>query len=281
MYSCPSTTQTAAKHKLTCFRRATVHQINLHPYDSQTQSTPSLQPQLCYSPPTMSRSEPARSPTNMWPRPQSITTSATPITQPSTLPQVKPKSKTLPKTLPNLDYLSFGNEAETPTSPPSITRNTQPVKPEPGPTDWEKLLGSLDNGETNIYDACYGGPPIDALIDTSPLSHLNNASTPALVGTGETPIAWSQDLWALCQTETNTTAGSSNPGLTPVNHAPSILSFSSQDDGLSGSEDFGNVEDWSVNATTTGTSTEKFRGFMVPADDGLGGFGGAGEWVTL
>lgn len=218
----------------------------------------------------------------MRPLPQTTTTSNNTTTQPSTLPQPEPKSRTSPKKLPNLDYLSFGNEAETPTSPPTSARNTQPVKTEPGPTDWEKLLGSLDNGETNIYDACYGGPPIDALIDTSPLSHLNNTSTPTLVGAGETPIAWSQDLWALCQTETNTTSASSNPGLTSVNHAPSILSVSSADDGLSGSEDFGNVEDWGVGDTMTqSASTERFRGFLVPADDGLGGFGGATEWVTL
>lgn len=199
--------------------------------------------------------------------------------RPSAPPQLKPKPHSAKKKLPNLDYLSFGNEPETSTSPPS-NRNTQPVKTEPGPTDWEKLLGSLDNGETNIYDACYGGPPIDALIDTPNTHLMTSSSTSAFVG-GETPIAWSQDLWALCQTESNTTSGSSsNPGLTPLNHAPaSILSFSSADDGLSGSEDFGSgstpQDDWTVTQASEG-----FRGFVVPADDGLNGFG-SGEWVSL
>lgn len=297
--------QPVASTELTAIRRATVHQIDLHPYSQQTQSTPALQPQSCYSPPSVSRSEPARSPVNMYPRLQVTADSHRTTTPSSTLPPLKPKSKTVPKKLPNLDYLSFGNDSEPSSSPPSA-RNTQPIKSEPAPTDWEKLLGSLDNGETNIYDACYGGPPIDALIDTaSPI----NLATVGGGGGNDTPIAWTQDLWALCQTETNPTGSSSsssgtshkssggssnnNPGWTPsLNPAPSVLSFSSADDVLSGSEDLGNIEDWGANnrdtttTTTTNTQTtqtplEKFRGFVVPADgDGLSGFGG-GEWITL
>ncbi|KAF2214979.1 hypothetical protein CERZMDRAFT_120476 [Cercospora zeae-maydis SCOH1-5] len=251
-------------------RRATVHQINLHPYGQQTSSMPSLQPQTSYSPTSTSRSEPARSPENLYSRPQSTATTNAPI-RPSAPPQLKAKAHATKKKLPNLDYLSFGNEPETTSSPPNV-RNTQPVKPEPGPTDWEKLLGSLDNGDINIHDSVYGGAALESLIGTP---NLNSSSTPALTG-GETPIAWSQDLWALCQTETNTTSTSSNPGLTPVNHAPaSILSFSSADDGLSGSEDLGTGnspnEDWTL------TSGETFRGFVVPADDAFG----STEWISL
>ncbi|PIB01549.1 Transcriptional activator protein acu-15 [Cercospora beticola] len=251
-------------------RRATVHQINLHPYSQQTSSMPSLQPQTSYSPTLTSRSEPARSPVNLYSRPQSTAITNAPV-RPSAPPQLKPKPNAVKKKLPNLDYLSFGNEPETTTTPPNV-RSTQPVKTEPGPTDWEKLLGSLDNGDMNIHDSVYGGAPLEALMDTP---NLNSASTPALVG-GETPIAWSQDLWALCQTDTNTTSTSSNPGLTPVNNAPaSILSFSSADDGLSGSEDFGTGN--SPNDDWTLTSGETFRGFVVPADDAFG----STEWISL
>ncbi|PPJ54164.1 hypothetical protein CBER1_01095 [Cercospora berteroae] len=251
-------------------RRATVHQINLHPYSQQTSSMPSLQPQTSCSPTLTSRSEPARSPVNLYSRPQSTATTNAPV-RPSAPPQLKPKPNATKKKLPNLDYLSFGNEPETTTTPPNV-RSTQPVKTEPGPTDWEKLLGSLDNGEMNIHDSVYGGAPLDSLIDTP---NLDSSSIPALVG-GETPVAWSQDLWALCQTDTNTTSTSSNPGLTPVNNAPaSILSFSSADDGLSGSEDFGtgnsSNDDWTL------TSSETFRGFVVPADDAFG----STEWISL
>lgn len=269
MYLCGAT-KSVMDARLTHHRRATVHQINLHPYSQQTSSTPSLQPQTSYSPTLTSRSEPARSPVNLYSRPQSTAITNAPV-RPSAPPQLKPKPNAVKKKLPNLDYLSFGNEPETTTTPPNV-RNTQPVKTEPGPTDWEKLLGSLDNGDMNIHDSVYGGAPLEALIDTP---NLNSASTPALVG-GETPIAWSQDLWALCQTDTNTTSTSSNPGLTPVNNAPaSILSFSSADDGLSGSEDFGTGN--SPNDDWTLTSGETFRGFVVPADDAFG----STEWISL
>lgn len=227
-------------------RRATVHNISLHPQGVPSQSQPSLQPTTArYDPASMSRSEPARSPVNMFSRPPSTaqrTLGATPHQQ-----HIKPKPR---QAITNLDYLSFGTE----TQPQS---NTHPVKPEPGPTDWEKLLGSLDNGPTNIYDACYGGPPVDALLNIPSLGmHHNNHSAGTI-----NDVAWSGDLWALSTTDTNT---SGNSALTTSSgHPESILSFSTDEGNMNSStDDFS----YSMPATTNGQciSNDAFRGIVMP-----------------
>ena len=282
-------------------RRATVHNISLHPQGVPSQSTPSLQPTNRYDPASMSRSEPARSPVNMFSRPSSTT--VRPSAPP---PQLKPKSRQQPPLrLTNLDYLSFGNEPEV--QPQPHRRATQPVKPEPGPTDWEKLLGSLDNGQTNIYDACYGGPAVEALLDnsggndttmnpnnsntiTAPAgptlynqqTHQNhpNTSTPALndINWNTASAVQAADLWALCQTDTNTSGFTSH-------HPDSLLSFSSGDEGGFGAgssgEEFGACNDWvSVSSaggsgqvgSNLGVGSDMVRGIVMPADfEGDGG----------
>jgi len=153
----------------------------------------------------------------------------------------------------NLDYLSFGSEGET-------TINSHPVKPEPTPTDWEKLIGSLDNGQTNIYDACYGGPPVNALLDVPSLGmHHNNHSANAVHD-----VAWDGDLWALTTTSTNT---SNNSVLTTNSgHPESIVSFSTEEGNLSGSnEDFTNLH-WDNSSITnvTGASNDAYRAIVMP-----------------
>jgi hypothetical protein len=80
---------------------------------------------------------------------------------------------------PNLDYLSLNNTpvASQPQSPiqsrsqpPPISAHT-PIFPHSGgysstkasgvsASEWEALLGSLDGGQTNLYDAIYGGPAL-------------------------------------------------------------------------------------------------------------------------
>jgi len=79
---------------------------------------------------------------------------------------------------PNLDYLSLSNTpvASQPQSPvqsrsqpPSHNAHT-PIFPNNGysttkssgvsASEWEALLGSLDGGQTNLYDAIYGGPAL-------------------------------------------------------------------------------------------------------------------------
>lgn len=251
-------------------RRATVHSISLHP-TLHSQSQPSLQPpsNTSYDPSTISRSEPARSPVNMYSRPTSTTTGR-PSAPP---PPLKPKS-TLSNVqrLPNLDYLSFGNEPEnlTPPTTSANTRPPEPIKTEPGPTDWEKLLGSLDNGDTNIYDACYGGQPVEALMDvpTLGMSNLHGSHSTTAV---HDSIAWTPDLWALCQTDTNTSISSS--GLTPsggTHTAGSIVSFST-DEGLSSCEEF--ISDWTSATSASGGSgnstVDTHRAIVLPhGEDG-------------
>lgn len=233
-------------------RRATVHTISLHPYSVPSRSVPSLQPTSHYNPAAVSRSEPARSPLHTHSRPPSA------VTRPSAPPQLQPpveqNAKTHVQKLPNLDYLSFGQEI---VAQPTDTRATEPVKAEPQPTDWEKLLGSLDNGTTNIYDACYGGPPVDALLDSPALGmHANNSAT----AVSETSASWNPDLWALYQTDTNTSTGT---GLTSNSgHPDSVFSFTS-DEGRSSAEDF-TAADWGSASSTNGSDV--YRGIVMPAE---------------
>lgn len=241
-------------------RRHTTHNISLHPYGVPTQSQPSLQPSSSYEPSSMSRSEPARSPVNMSSRPNSTATG-----RPSAPPQLKLKPKQSPlKSNLNLDYLSFGNEGSATHSPPN-GRSSQPVKTEPGPTDWEKLLGSLDNGETNIYDACYGGPPVDALLDVPSLGMHNNHSSTGVAAADPSSIAWNADLWALCQSDTNTSS-SSALNSTSTGAPASVLSFSTDEGGLSSSEDF--TADWiSPSSGDSQQGSETYRGIVMPHGD--------------
>lgn len=255
-------------------RRATVHSINLHPSGLTSQSQPSLQPASSYDPASVSRSEPARSPLNMHNRPLSTAVRpSAPPQLPSASPQLptsqpmqKPKARPHTQKLPNLDYLSFGAEVE---PQPNARIAPLPVKTEPQPTDWEKLLGSLDNGETNIYDACYGGPPVDALFESPPVTvHVNDA----LPAVGDGSAAWNADLWALCQTDTNTSTGT---GLTTSNgHPDSIFSFSSADEGRSSGEDF-TAADW---GSASSSGSDMYRGIVMPAELGLGDDLHVGAW---
>jgi len=86
---------------------------------------------------------------------------------------------------PNLDYLSLSNTpvVSQPQSPiqhrqslHQVQHHQTPIFNSPpyqhqtaagaskhiatGPTEWEVLLGSLDGGQTNLYDAIYGGPAL-------------------------------------------------------------------------------------------------------------------------
>ncbi|KAF2774310.1 hypothetical protein EJ03DRAFT_303824 [Teratosphaeria nubilosa] len=222
-------------------RRATVHNISLHPGGVPSQSQPSLQPPT-YSPTNVARSEPALSPTAQYSH------SASTAPRPSAPPQHRRPSESLKDKppqlisvkLPNLDYLSFGNDSERAT----IAAAAQPIKTEPQPTDWEKLLGSLDNGTTNIYDACYGGQPIDALITppTQPVGPTNaSTSNLSLSGPCGSNADWN-DLWTLCQVDTNASAVSGlTVATTSTGHPESLLNFSTQEGRSSMDGRVGNV----------------------------------------
>jgi hypothetical protein len=105
-------------------------------------------------------------------------------------PIVRPESARRPslRKVPNLDYMAFSHtQVGSPSSGQLILNRghlLMPMKADPhgGPTEWERLLGSLDNGQTNIYDNIYGGPPVEALADM--------VSLPS-------DVHWPADAWGL------------------------------------------------------------------------------------
>ncbi|KAI0134547.1 fungal-specific transcription factor domain-containing protein [Xylariales sp. AK1849] len=159
---------------------------------------------------------------------------------------------------PNLDYLSLGNTPTTsqPSSPvqtriPAPQLVTQPQQTQPplyptqniarkgGPsggmsaTEWECLLGALDGGQVNLYDAIYGGPGL-------------SLETPTTLATNYGD--WSPDSWDL--TGFNIGDLNSNPA------APqSVLSLS--DDSLS------SVDDLAASDLYFSTGSDEFRSSLL------------------
>lgn len=66
----------------------------------------------------------------------------------------------------------------------TLPETNSAIKSEISTTDWERLLSSLDNGQTNIYDTIYGGSPPDVLIDVSPS-----------IASKDGNAAWSANTW--------------------------------------------------------------------------------------
>ncbi|KAF2867620.1 C6 transcription factor FacB [Massariosphaeria phaeospora] len=152
----------------------------------------------------------------------------------------------------NIDYLSFGPD---PLANYALTANSM-GKPEVSPADWERLLSSLDNGQTNIYDTIYGGPTPDALLDCPPLS-----------AGADTTLTWSPHVW--------------NWNSYPDQAAPppqSVLSFS--DDSLTSGEEFAHCGGGAEYGSTPGGERMYHPGVMVPdmntpnSHIGLGGLDG-------
>ena len=145
----------------------------------------------------------------------------------------------------NIDYLAFS--ASDSLAGHTLNPNAA-IKTEVSTSDWEQLLSSLDNGQTNIYDTIYGGPPADALLDVAPVSASADS------GATWSPNAWN---WSSYGTE-----------------APpqSVLSFS--DESLTSGEEFGNA---SCEYNSTPGSDRMYAGIMIPdmgATSGLGGLDG-------
>jgi len=180
-----------------------------------------------------------------------------------------------PKSKPNLDYLSLSG-AGTPVpsqthyhvplrtssshnlpvhtpnfptqlAPASTPSTTQNKISSVTPAEWESLLSALDSGESNIYDAVYGGPSISL---TSPLPnpsyHMVNPTTsntthhhshsadlsisdhaPLTATLSNTSSSgygdWSPESWDMTALHFNEVDLGSGPA-----HAQSVLSFSEE-----------------------------------------------------
>ncbi|OCK80582.1 hypothetical protein K432DRAFT_404599 [Lepidopterella palustris CBS 459.81] len=142
---------------------------------------------------------------------------------------------------PNIDYLSFNND---PLSAYPFTTNSN-GKVEVSPTDWERLLSSLDNGQTNIYDTIYGGPMVEGLLDVPPLS-----------AGAEANLTWSPGVWGV--------------GATDQQPPRSVLSFS--DESLTSGEEFGEFG-------SSGSNERVYHGIMIP-EMGTPGGGNGGIGLT-
>ena len=177
------------------------------------------------------RSEPALSP-------HLHRSSVTPVKQlPNKRPSARPSAQT------NLDFLSFSEEnAMSVTAAYPYATNTN-GKHDVTPTDWERLLGSLDNGQTTIYDTIYGGPPLDAITDVPPLS-----------AAAQQGLAWgSPEMWTFSGGDSSSLG---IPGQPPGSAGPqSVLSFS--DESLTSGEEFPEL----VPARSDG---ETYRGLVIP-----------------
>jgi hypothetical protein len=127
-------------------RRATVPNLNNHRSDH-------------YSPHARSSIDSLRSDSSLSKRDYRVPQLPT-ILKPRPNPVVKSEKP------PNLDYLSLSNTPASSHPPsPHATRQHAPIynqykQTTASPTEWEALLGSLDGGQTNLYDAIYGGPAL-------------------------------------------------------------------------------------------------------------------------
>ncbi|KAF2087323.1 hypothetical protein K490DRAFT_41819 [Saccharata proteae CBS 121410] len=187
-----------------------------------------------------------------------------PMSQRSSIPtpSISVRRPSITASSPNLDFLSFGTTQPQPDSlpasayamVPSHTAHTHSLKPDlHSPSDWERLLSGLDNGQTNIYDSIYGGQPVDALVDVPPLTTSTDAS-----------LAWSPSVWTVGQ----------------EHHQPtqSVLSFS--DESLtSGGDEF--ACDFGSGPGSGDGGDGHYRSLVMPAElsaagqtVGLGGLDG-------
>ncbi|KAH8893415.1 hypothetical protein GQ53DRAFT_113780 [Thozetella sp. PMI_491] len=104
----------------------------------------------------------------------------------------------------SLDYLSLGTGTSSQPSSPVQARSQPPMAaqqqhplfhqlhqkgPSVSTAEWEALLGSIDGGQVNVYDAIYGGPAL-SLAESMPTPTTAPAS-------GAHAAGWSPDSWDL------------------------------------------------------------------------------------
>lgn len=241
-------------------RRATLPNISAHQIALKCQSQPNLAPHS--NPVQISRSEPAHSPANLSLPSDPARPSAPPASV--LMPALKPKV--------NLDYLSFsGVPTRTHSPDPSMgtgDASTAPIKTEP--TDWERLLGSIDGSHTNIFDNIYGGPAVEFL-GASESKHAVTPPNPHGVKSSGSleSLAWNSpaDLqWALSGAE-----GMHAGSFGDFKAQPESV-FSMSDEGSStnnGDDLFSSGNDWG----SVSSSNEAYAGIVMPefgsGDDGL------------
>ncbi|KAJ4364937.1 DNA-binding transcription factor cat8 [Ascochyta clinopodiicola] len=216
----------AGRHDVHEARRATLPAIG--PEFGIHGNTSSTSLSSIHSEPHMARSEPTMSPP---------THNRASFSTPN-----KHRPNTGPAAHRNIDFLSFGADALS-----AYPLGAPNCKSEVSNSDWERLLGSLDGGQTNIYDNIYGGRAAEALIDAGPLSTATDSSA-----------NWSPDAW-----DWNSYGTSAPP--------QSVLSLS--DESLTSGEEFSN------NPCELGTpgSDRMYAGIMIPdmsTPTGLGALDG-------
>jgi hypothetical protein len=190
-------------------RRATIPAVNLDMSNNSRTSLSSIQ-----SEPGHARSEPAMSPEFQ----------RTNISPPK---QTKRSNSSIPDPSTNLDYLPLGSTASI-TSAYNLASGSL-GKANVTTSDWERMLSSLDNGQTNIYDGIYGGPPIEALTDVA-----------ALPPPADAQLMWSPDVWSI-----------GNTSVPPQ----SVLSFS--DESLTSGEEFPDLTHCTSNESS-------YKGILIP-----------------
>lgn len=152
----------------------------------------------------------------------------------------------------NIDFLSFSadplayNLSQHPHPHPHP--HALPLQKDVSPSDWERILSSLDNGQTTIYDSIYGGAPAEALIDNIPLS----------AGAEPNGLSWSPNVWSWGAYNGNSGEQAQPP--------QSVLSFS--DESLTSGEEFANSVGEYNTTSTPGSEKICYQGIMMPNLDG-------------
>ena len=171
---------------------------------------------------------------------------------------------------PNVDYLPLGNNpSQSQPQSPIQTRGQHPQLPgsaaqhdlfsqlrkAPNVTtpEWEALLGSLDGGQLNVYDAIYGGPA---------LGLADHISTPTTATASTTP--WSPDSWDL----SGFTLGDFGNSAT----AQSVLSLS--EDSLSSGEDMPDLGDMTQSELGLGGTGLDYGAGLIPSAAAIAADGG-------
>lgn len=231
-------------------RRATMPSISMpnismHQHALQTQSQPNLALNAVSE--HVARSEPALSPEDF-----------VNVAQPTMSSMPAPKRRL------NLDYMSFSNVSTRAHSPDHTSMPS--IKTEP--TDWERLLGSIDGSHTNIFDNIYGGPAVELMggasdskrdIDpTGPQMADSTPSTDSLAWKSPADVQW-------------TFSGADTLHPAAFNAQPeSVFSMSTDDGSTNNNEElFSAVNDWG----SVSSSNEVYGGIVMPdmgsGDEGL------------